>query len=92
MHVQKHIKLILVVQVATNLEKGENMGFLLTHWHCILPVGIILIVYMIMNKNKKENEETTDPSVAKSASLLDQKLASGEITEDEYNRKIMLLR
>jgi hypothetical protein len=32
------------------------MEFLLTHWHCILPLAAVIIGAVFM-KNKKQNEE-----------------------------------
>ena len=32
------------------------MDFLLTHWHCVLPVLVIGVVLILMNFNKKKND------------------------------------
>jgi hypothetical protein len=31
------------------------MDFVLSHWHCILPVAGLLAAVLVMRRNKKEN-------------------------------------
>jgi hypothetical protein len=31
------------------------MDFLLSHWHCIMPLAIIAIALLLMNKKKKDS-------------------------------------
>ncbi len=33
------------------------MGILLTHWHCILPAIVIVIVSVLMNRKKSKDSE-----------------------------------
>ena len=33
------------------------MGFVLSHWHCIVPVIAIAVVLLLQNRNRKKDTE-----------------------------------
>jgi hypothetical protein len=33
------------------------MEFLLSHWHCILPAAVIVIVMILQSRGKKKNSK-----------------------------------
>jgi hypothetical protein len=37
--------------------KEKNMDFLLTHWHCVVPVLAIAAVLLISNRDKKKDHK-----------------------------------
>jgi len=56
---------------ATNkvAKKGElKMGFLLSHWHCILPIVGIIVAMFFMRDKKKERPHTSKDIIATSDS------------------------
>ena len=70
------------------------MGFLLSHWHCIVPLALIFIFVCKNPKEKKEiesdlNENKTD--LEQSIKILEDKFISRDISESEYLRKRNLL-
>lgn len=75
------------------------MSFLISHWHCILPLAVLLVVYFVFSKSSDDKPKNTgassgsdESSVIKSIDILDKKFTNGEITESEYLRKKSLLR
>ncbi len=54
------------------------MQFLLSHWHCILPVAALLIAWFFMNRSDKENKSKNDNA--------SEKMRNTQTYEDEqYN-------
>jgi hypothetical protein len=33
------------------------MGFLLAHWHCVLPAAAVVIVLLLQSRKKREPKE-----------------------------------
>ena len=73
---------------------GIKMRFLLSHWHCIVPLVLIFIFVFKNPKEKKEIESTLNENktdLDQSIKILEDKFISGDISESEYLRKRNLL-
>jgi hypothetical protein len=36
--------------------EGDDMDFLLSHWHCVVPAGIIVIVMLLLGRGRKRQD------------------------------------
>ena len=40
------------------------MDFLLSHWHCVLPIAAVLIGLFLLNRNKSKGNDSTESHTA----------------------------